>query len=244
MNQKSESQNSVDNAEVAESITGLSNFIKLYRVVRRIKTSKHILLVFFTVLIVFSTFNFLGKWDFQDLSKTLIDYSNDLITWTISILGFILAGYSIYATLTDKELNLALASVTNTDYGVSYLVFSHAVFIKVIIEITVIGLLAFMVQVIVDSALIKSLVTEGGNSKFTILLFIFLLTLIQSLFTYILMSCLVFIYNVYHNIMTSIRWFAENKLEKSQTKKPLHITDNRFKNLTLQSMRNKRSSKK
>lgn len=213
MSQNGESQKSVTRAEIVESITEISSFTKLYRVVRKIKTSKYIRNVFFLTFIIFGIFNFLGHDDLTDSVKHLIEYSNDLISWSVSILGFILAGYSIYSTLTDKKLNLALASFTNHDYQISYLIYTHAVFIKVIMEITVICLLSFSIQVVANSGFLTSVIKHVSETKSTLYFSIFFLTLIQSLFTYVLMSCLVFIYNVYHSIMTSIRWYAENSDE-------------------------------
>ncbi len=198
-----------------EAITELNSFSKLYCVVRKVKTSKHISRVFCLMLFLFGVVNLTGEINMLSTINSLLSYSSSAINWSVAILGFILAGYSIYSTLTDKELNLALATVKHPSYKISYLAYTHAVFVKVIIEITAICLFSFIVQVIADSPLMESIVKEGSVANYTLYFCILVLTVVQALFVYVLMSCLVFIYNVYHSIMTSVRWFAENKTDDS-----------------------------
>lgn len=200
--------------KVVEEITRLNCFSKLYSEVRRLKTSKHINVMFIIALVTFSAFNTIGSSDVSLISGNVVTYSTSLIGWSVSILGFILAGYSIYSTLTDKELNLALASVEQPVYGMSYLAYTHAVFIKVIIEITAVCLIAYIIQVFVDSSLFYFFLKEGSGCQYFTCSTAILLSTLQALFVYVLMSCLVFIYNVYHSIMTSIRWYAEQKLNE------------------------------
>ncbi|WP_249554518.1 hypothetical protein [Shewanella sp. 8A] len=196
-----------------EEITSLNGFAKLYRKTREIKTSPLLIKSFFIALALITALNFDVNTEANLIASKIVEYSENLINWGVSILGFILAGYSIYATLTDKKLNLALAMVKHPNYDMSYLMYTHLVFIKVIIEITVICVITFFAKITFDSFSTQLLIKNHDSTILLNYLLIFTLSIIQSLLNLILMICLVFIYNVYHSIMTSIRWFAENQEE-------------------------------
>ncbi|AVI65118.1 hypothetical protein CKQ84_04045 [Shewanella sp. WE21] len=200
----------LEHTNFIEEITSLNSFVKLYRKTREIKTSKLLIKAFFIVLVLITTVNFDSNTEANAVASKIVEYSENLINWGISILGFILAGYSIYATLTDKKLNIALAMIRHPSYEMSYLMYIHLVFIKVIIEITIICVIIFFTKITLDSTSIQIFIKNYDSTTYLVYLLIFMLSIIQSLLNLILMSCLVFIYNVYHSIMTSIRWFAEN----------------------------------
>ncbi|WP_028108885.1 hypothetical protein [Ferrimonas futtsuensis] len=202
------------NSDLSE-LTSESNFWKLYIIIRRIKSGTDTKVISLLSFILIFLLNVNTEGDVVYLSDEIQKVSGNIIGWSVSIVGFILAGYSIYSTLSDKEFQLSMSKFHDKKNGVSHLKSSHCVFIKVVVDIISLTLITYLYSLFMktDIPMQASNVFVFGVSVYKVYLY-FTLSLLQSFFVLILLMCKSFIYNVYHSIMTSIRWYGENKPEE------------------------------
>ncbi|WBA16386.1 hypothetical protein [Salinivibrio proteolyticus] len=203
--------------EHLDDITAENSFWCLYKVIRNMKDSSDNMLVFFATFLIMLFLNSSSTTTTEMLLNEIQLVSTNIINWSVSIVGFILAGYSIYSTLSDKELQYSMSRFIDDRYNISYLKSSHCVFIKVIIDIISLSLLTYLY-----SSFMRTDIPKGISNVYLFEVSIykiylcFTLSLLQSFFVLILMMCKSFIYNVYHSIMTSIRWYGENKVDSEE----------------------------
>lgn len=138
------------------------------------------------------------------------DFSSLAIGIAVSVLGFILAGFTIFATISQPEMLVAMSQHRHEKTGLSYLKNNFFIFMRVFIYylvytavcllITVFGVKGGIVHKIVTLSPISDHIQEwlvGGAYVFLYAGMFFLLMQLKS-----------FIYNVYHSVMTAIRWKA------------------------------------
>jgi hypothetical protein len=134
-----------------------------------------------------------------------------------SILGFLIAGFTIFATLNKPDLFKAMARKRHKT-GLSYLKYNFFTFMKVFIH---------YISFVATCLLIKLLASPSGTIsagidflniyisslkivaiKHTIVAIGF--ALLGTWFFYLIMLLKSFIFNVYHIVMTAVRWEFES----------------------------------
>ncbi|WP_102797120.1 hypothetical protein [Bowmanella denitrificans] len=185
-----------------EDLTEENNFWKLYALTRKIPDSKDNVLIFIVSYIIFFSYNYDGLKIEVDEFDRVKDALKLLLSTLLSIMGFILAGYAIFATLTDKELQHELADHIEPTTKLNYLKYSHCIFIRILVDLLLIAFLSLLFFAFLEMA-------NGISFEIEVLISI-IEPLVYALMVLILMLCKSFIYNVYHSIMTSMRWYSEN----------------------------------
>ncbi|TVP14285.1 hypothetical protein [Shewanella sp. KCT] len=190
-----------------EIITKENSFWKLYKVCRKLKTSKDNLIVFVLSLLYFYTLNMYSFSSNNELISEITLASTNLISWSVSLIGFALSGYAIFATLSEKKMQLRMAFVTDENNNISYLKSTHCTFMRIIIDMISIVLLTFLLtnKHLLEHISISIPDLESGLSITNATLCL-MLGWIQSLLILEIMLAKSFVYNVYHSIMVSIRW--------------------------------------
>ena len=69
---------------------------------------------------------------------------------SISLLGFLLAGFSFFATVSDKSMFCRMAEVQHKESGLSYLKYNFYVFMRVFFEYSVVAVVSFLLAVILQ----------------------------------------------------------------------------------------------
>ncbi len=135
--------------------------------------------------------------------------SSDAISFTASILGFLVAGFTIFVT-TKPEVFYMMARIEKEGMGISYLKYNLSIFLLVFIHYLAFTILCIAFRVFFSSkgpaalflaaipieAKTASILKQVGISAF----FVFFV----SWLFYILMLLKSFIFNVYHIVMTGI----------------------------------------
>ncbi|WP_224214406.1 hypothetical protein [Vibrio metschnikovii] len=203
----------MENQEVegyVSDITKENSFWKLYLVCRRLSYKNDIKISFWISFIFLLIVNFISYYEEpESLVLDISSFSALSISWSITIVGFILTGYAIYATLAQKDMQIAMSKKIGKN-GLSYLKESHCVFMKICIDMILIVAITFLIS-------IKSFLMFVEFCSFVewFLYFkIFIISLLHTLFILQIMLAKTFIYNVYHSVMTAIRWTAENEENK------------------------------
>ncbi len=69
---------------------------------------------------------------------------------SISLLGFLLAGFSFFATVSDKSMFCRMAEVQHKESGLSYLKYNFYVFMRVLFESSAVAVVSFLLAVILQ----------------------------------------------------------------------------------------------
>ena len=137
-------------------------------------------------------------------------------SFSSGILGFLIAGFTIFATVSDKSLFVKMAQTTHQKSGISYLKYNFFALMYVFIAYLGFAALCLLIQLLGGSSGFVSIVIRAiaGNEYYLPtkrLLVGFGLTAVGTWFFYSLALLQSFIFNVYHIVMTAIRWELEKE---------------------------------
>lgn len=130
---------------------------------------------------------------------------------TLSTLGFLLAGFTIFATVSQPSLSLRMAEIPHPVSGLSYLKHNYFIFLRVFIYYLLFSILCLLIVMFGHKGglmpLLVSFSSYPDEVKFAVVKASYVL-----LFTgyyFLIMQLKSFIFNIYHAVMTSLRWKAE-----------------------------------
>jgi len=183
----------------------------VYLASRRIKVSKFNTI---TTLLVFSSLIFNSWLTTQPISETIElvrSSSASGLSISLSTLGFLLAGFTIFATVSQPSLSLRMSEIRHPDSGLSYLKHNYFIFLRVFIYYIVFSVFCLFIIMFGHKGGLIPLLTSFSpyeeNVKFTVVKISYVL-----LFTgyyFLIMQLKSFVFNIYHAVMTSLRWKAE-----------------------------------
>ncbi len=189
-------------------LTSEKSLWHVYKLSRRILPSK---LQVFTVL---ATMLCLGVNAFVLVDNDAL-LLKDLRKWAemgfnfgITTLGFLIAGFTIFATLSKPKMMLAMMEHTNKETGLRTLKYNFFAFMKVFIAYISFslvylfivlmgqpdGVMANVISLLPNSSCVKSSVIKASY------------LIIGSSFVYLLLLLKSFIFNIYAIVMNSLRW--------------------------------------
>jgi hypothetical protein len=192
---------------------------QVYRASRRIRFSKTNVVFGVIAMIVVFCFSIRATTTPKALADQLLTFATMAFSLCISQLGFLLAGFSFFATVADREMYCRMAEKTHSKSGLSYLKYNFFVFMRVFVEylIFAVACLAAMVS------LAKGVGIREAVSEFLSdppLLKHYIAAAVFGLFVgcvvYLLMQLASFIFNVFHVVMTSIRWALQKDYEEQE----------------------------
>ena len=144
-----------------------------------------------------------------------------------TILGFLIAGFTIFATLSKPELFRRMYDTTHQSSGLSYLKVNFFAFVEVFCVYILFLVLCLAVRLFCGPGGFAASLVDFSNtnpflgysiSKPWIVNFAY--TFIAGLSYYSLMALKSFVFNTYHAVMTSVAWSFiaqdENVLENEQ----------------------------
>ena len=140
------------------------------------------------------------------------EWSSTGIGFATSILGFLIAGFSIFASVTNKRLFIALAQMNYEDTGVSQLKFIFFNFVIVFLHyLTFLGI-CLIVDLFFPSGGPFSLIAQrvlGGHKLLEEVLSLIGAVTIGGWFIYIVLMLKSFIWNLYQAVLLAIAAEAE-----------------------------------
>lgn len=130
---------------------------------------------------------------------------------TLSTLGLLLAGFTIFATVSQPSLSLRMAEVLHEGSGLSWLKHNYFIFFRVLIYYLAFSLFClFIIMFGHKNGLLGTLVSYSPyptELKFLIAKFSYVLFFTGLYF--LILQLKSFIFNIYHAVMTALRWKAE-----------------------------------
>jgi len=180
------------------------SFWTLTRLVFGIKFNVENLIVPFIVFVVALCLNVLAIPKVNPISADIVaSMAKDLMGWYYTILGFLIAGYTIFASVTSVDVSIQLAKKKNEETGLSWLKYIHAMFFKAILILFFSSVYSlFVVFVFRKFAGYEFIVNGIGSSK------LWLLSIIDAidvaLFVFSIMMLKSFLFNIYSSVMISV----------------------------------------
>jgi hypothetical protein len=133
--------------------------------------------------------------------------------FSVAILGFLLAGFTIFATMTRTDLAVEMAKQKEDETGLSYLKYNFAAFLDVFIKyLAFVGIYLAIVLFGPPGGLASILLNylpSGGEIEKRILAAAGVVA-VGYFLVHMLVALWAFVFNVYHVVMTAIRWEAES----------------------------------
>ncbi|MBJ9854120.1 hypothetical protein [Citrobacter freundii] len=201
--------------DISDGITSEKSFKDLRALSRKIKIScSHKVYIFLATLIfIYNAFV---------LESNLVHLKTDLRTWTsfsfnfsVTILGFLIAGFTIFATLSKPEMFVRMAVHIHKDTKLTTLKYNFLAFIKIFVTYIKFGLFYLLIIIFGQanrfiSNLAKEFPLLHSLTPFCIKI-IYIFVGVSSIHLFLCLKT--FVFNIYSIVMTSVRWDFE-KLTK------------------------------
>lgn len=132
---------------------------------------------------------------------------------TFSVLGFLLAGFTIFATVSKPELFLAMAEITDEKTGLPKLKTNYFIFVRVFANFFILaGLLLFLSLASGEGKFIEvsfsALYTEIHAIEWY---YKFCIILVGTAYYHMVVQLKSFLFNIYHSVMTSLVWHGNDE---------------------------------
>lgn len=191
-----------------EDLTKEKSLWDIYKLSRRILPNKvqFILILVFALLLSSNALFFSD--DSEKILKDVREWSKIGFSFTITALGFLIAGFTIFATLSKPKMLLAMMDHIDSKTGLPTLKYNFIAFMKVFIAYIVFSLFYLSILVlgghngIIDNAI--ELLPQSELIKTCVINIAYTIT--GSSFVYLLMLLKSFVFNIYAIVMNNLRW--------------------------------------
>jgi hypothetical protein len=207
----------VDEDVKSGELTKETNLREVWLQCRRLPESKVNNICTWIVFGVLTLYCALTHEEYLSIAQKVRDIADLGINFAASILGFLLAGFTIFATLSKPMLFVRMAKRRHRLTGFSLLKYNFLAFFKVFAIYIGFVFLCLLVKILANTGgpvtvFVDALPYHSTQSKVYLskIGYVFLGTW----FFYLLVILQLFIFNVYHVVMTGIRWEV-NEYDKS-----------------------------
>lgn len=142
--------------------------------------------------------------------------ANDGLTFATTLLGFLIAGFTVFATITKPEI-FALMARWPEDNGLTHLQKVFLLFMQVFAHYCAFCLLCVMVKLIAGPKGIATLVFGSVNPELKLILGSIAWSILSAWFFYLLLLLPIFIYNMYSMQLVVIDVAMLEQEEESRT---------------------------
>lgn len=197
--------------KMCQELTAENNLYEVYLASRRIpfSTINRNLLIIFSAISLLLTLTI----DSEILAENILLISNNLISVVLTVLGFLIAGYTIFCSVMNHNLSMDLYHSETRPYGFSQLKHSHLLFMRVFFYYLIYTFILILIQFFSKSQLLINLM--GNNlEKIECVFYLINYLVFNVLFigiVFLLLQLASFTFNIYHSVMTSICLTEINK---------------------------------
>lgn len=189
------------------------NLWSIYLAARKIPSSKFnkVSTFVFFILMVFqvSVFPLVVELQVELVRK----YAEFGFNAALTTMGFLVAGFTIFATLSDPDLFIRMGQIKNKESDLSWLKHNFFLFVRVFIYFLVFIVFCLLVMVFGSkSGLLSSLISLSANAVLLrVVVASVAYVVLMTGFYFILMQLKSFVFNMHHSVMTSLKWKWELK---------------------------------
>lgn len=175
---------------------------------KAIKVSKFNRNVLIIVALLSGIYAFLLETELPIILSKSRQLSEIGLTYSITILGFLIAGFTIFATLTKPTLLLKMMDTPHEETKLTYLKYNYFVFMRVFIFYLIISSVFLFTMLFCDTNGIVSkvlklspygMIIKEGLIRISYVIF-------ACCMTYLILLLKGFIYNIYSITMNNLRW--------------------------------------
>lgn len=193
---------------IAENLTKEKSLWQIYRSSRVIPISRFNFWSTLSVFLLLYADIYFGSRSTHAILSTVRHYAESGLGITISVLGFLIAGYTIFATITDIELSKTMATKIDPKTGLDFFKLNHFNFLRTFIYCFALCMLCFCIVAFGQpNGLIATALNRMQNGtcfKYTLAAMAYC-TLFAGYYL-LLVQLKTFLFNIYHAVATSIRW--------------------------------------
>lgn len=198
--------------EQKSELTREKNLWQIYLLSRRIPSSKfnRISLLIGSAIMVVHVIT--TNQDTHEMTERVLKWAELGFGFAISTLGFLIAGFTVFATLSKPSLLLEMARQKHDETQLSYLKYNFFIFFRVFIYYLIFSgvCLSFMILA-QPKGFISQIIHHFSDPECVKRIFVSVaMVLIASGFLMLLLQLKSFTFNIYHSVMTSIRWIADH----------------------------------
>lgn len=192
----------------ASDLTSEKSLWDVYKLSRKILPSKFQVIFVLGSFLALASNSFLLASDQNIILADLRKWSEMGFSFSITILGFLIAGFTIFATLSKPKMMLAMMDHTNKETGLPTLKYNFFAFMKVFIAyISFLVLYALIVLFGQSGGFIANVVEYLPNAdcvKSIVINIVY--AIVGSSFIYLLLLLKSFVFNIYAIVMNMLRW--------------------------------------
>ncbi|HLL00295.1 MAG TPA: hypothetical protein VK539_06885 [Myxococcaceae bacterium] len=156
-----------------------------------------------------------GDWGVGEIASTVRAWASEGLSFSSQVIGFVIAGFTVFATMNAREFTLALARHREPTTQHSFLKYVYLSFMRVFM--LYIGFIALCLAVrLLGSpggfvSLFIKILPEAGQFWAKSLIARASFVLLGSWFWFVVVDLYAFMFNVYHTVMSAARWELERK---------------------------------
>ncbi|WP_155616496.1 hypothetical protein [Xanthomonas translucens] len=195
------------------SFTAETSLWQIYKSARRIPSSRFNVYTTLVVAVLVGGASF-----FSDLgSNATIKAARELATLglntTLTVLGFLVAGFTIFATVTNPNMLIAMGQTRHEISGLSWLKHSFFVLIRTFIYFICYAVFCFSIVYLASPGGIASLLIRLSPhvGEYTLCCAKVAYVALATGQFFLLMQLKSFIFNMYHSVVASLQWRAEGR---------------------------------
>ncbi|HGV1076234.1 TPA: hypothetical protein ACNBY7_000429 [Escherichia coli] len=192
----------------AKEITKEKNLWDVYLLCKRITISTFHICILLTASIFLLTNSFFIEKDMSHLVSDIRNWALIGFNFAVTTLGFLIAGFTIFATLSKPEMFLQMMSIQHKKTQMPTLKYNFMAFMKVFISfITFTFIYLIIILFCQKDGIIGNIIDLFPYSKSIKELIIkFGYCVIGTSLIYLVLVVKIFIFNIYAIIMNNIRW--------------------------------------
>jgi phosphoglycerol transferase MdoB-like AlkP superfamily enzyme len=206
-----------DKTAITEALLKEKSLWAVYRLAWKLKLPWGALAPSILLTITLMTFSVLtieNSINLTNQARQVIDLG---ITLTSTILGFLIAGFTIFASLTNPKLFVAMANIQDEESTLSWLKKTFVIFMHVFIHYTSFLVVVVLIKILTfPQGVVSSLLSNMPNGLFISKGWIaaFGFSILSGWLFYLLLLLGRFIFNTYHACMLSISVTNENLIDE------------------------------
>lgn len=134
------------------------------------------------------------------------------LTFTSSILGFLVAGLAIFATFTQPDMLVEMTRIPEKHSKLSYFKYNYFTLIRTFIAYVVFAFLCFAGKILMTPHGAAAVWVRGlSDTQYNVRLYLCraAFIIVVTGFCYLVLVLKSFIYNVYHTLATQVAWERE-----------------------------------
>lgn len=202
----------------SDALLAEKNLWSIYWAARKIPSSKFNLVTTTGFLISLILQAYFFPQAIESQVEIIRKYAEFGFNAALTTMGFLVAGFTIFATLSDPELFIKMGQKLHPETKISWLKHNFFLFVRVFIYF--ISFIVFCLAIMVfgsKSGLISSLISlsDCATTLRTIVANTAYITLMTG-FYFILMQLKSFIFNMHHAVMTSLKWKWDKKSDTNR----------------------------